>query len=133
MAQFKWYKIYSVNNNELDEHHKTLFDILSKLYDSSLHREYDHCIDPIIEELISYSCHHFLAEEQYMKNIGYNEIHKHLLEHSEFTQRTLQFKQVADKNVPKDSKKLIVYLRNWLINHIMFEDKKYSIQIGRGH
>jgi hemerythrin len=84
-------------------------------------------MDPIIEELISYSNNHFSAEEQHMKDIGYKEINKHILEHTDFTQRTLQLKQVADKNVPKASKELIVYLRNWLINHIIFEDKKYSI------
>jgi len=127
MAIFKWYKMYSVNNNELDEHHRTLFAIFNRMYDSSFRCESAHCMDPIIEELISYSNNHFSAEEQHMKDIGYKEINKHILEHTDFTQRTLQLKQVADKNVPKASKELIVYLRNWLINHIIFEDKKYSI------
>jgi hemerythrin len=84
----------------------------------------DHHIDPIIEELISYSCHHNLAEEQNMRNIGYKEIRKHLIEHSEFTHEIFQLQQAVDKNVPKVSKMLILYLDKWLINHIIFEDKK---------
>jgi hemerythrin-like metal-binding protein len=127
MALFKWYKMYSVNNNELDEHHRTLFGIFNRMYDRSLCCESANGIDPILKELISYSTNHFSAEEQFMKDIGYKEINKHILEHTDFTQRILQLKQVADKNVPKASKELIVHLKNWFINHIIIEDKKYSI------
>jgi hemerythrin len=127
MALFKWYKIYSVNNNELDEQHKTFLSIFNKLYGNCLHRENAYCIDTIIEELIAYSYHHFSVEEKYMRNIGYKEINKHISEHTEFTQKTFQLQQSVDKNVPWDSKKVIVYLRNWFINHIIFEDKKYAL------
>lgn len=127
MALFKWYKKYSVNNKELDEHHKTLFDIFNRLYDNCLGHDKAHCLDPIIDELVSYSNYHFSAEEQYMRHIGYDGIDKHILEHNDFKQRTLQLKQIADKDVPKATKELIVYLRNWLLNHIIIEDKKFSI------
>jgi hemerythrin len=127
MPLFKWYKKYSVNNKELDEHHKTLFGIFNRLYDNCLGRESANCLEPIVEELVSYSRYHFLAEEQHMMDIGYKEIDKHINEHRGFTKKTLYLQQVADKNAPEVTKELIVYLKNWLLNHIIIEDKKFSI------
>jgi hemerythrin-like metal-binding protein len=69
MALFKWYKIYSVNNNELDEQHKTIHSIFNNLYGNCLHRENAYCIDTILEELIAYSYYHFSVEEKIMRNI----------------------------------------------------------------
>jgi len=127
MALFKWYKKYSVNNNELDEHHKTLFDIFNRLYDNCLGQHEAHCIDPIIEELQSYSNYHFSAEEQYMRSIGFKEINKHISEHNEFTQRTLLLRQVAEKDEPEATKELVAFLGNWLLHHVIEEDKKYTV------
>lgn len=127
MALFFWYKHYSVNNDELDNHHKALFDIFNRLYDNCICAHKCNCIDPIIMELISYSNYHFSAKEQHMRDIGYKDIDKHKLEHRGFTDRTLQLQQVADKDEPEAIKELIEYLGLWLLNHVLDEDKKYSI------
>jgi len=84
-------------------------------------------LDPIVEELVSYSNDHFSAEEQHMKNIGYKDIDKQISEHRSFTQRALQLKNVADKNDLVLTKELIVFLGSWILNHVMEEDKKYSV------
>ena len=129
MALFKWYKSYSVNNEELDNHHKILFDIFNRLNDNCLGHESAKCLIPIIEELVSYSNYHFSAEEKHMRNIGYKEIDKHIIEHRGFTQKTLYLRQVADKNDPEVTKELIVYLGNWILKHIIKEDKKIQINL----
>lgn len=59
-----------------------------------------------------------------MSNIGYKEIDKHIFEHKSFTQRTLQLQQVADEDEPKATKELIVYIGEWILNHVIIEDKK---------
>ena len=127
MAIFKWYKKYSVNNNELDAHHKNLFVIFNRLYGNCLKQDNANCIDPILEELVSYANYHFTAEEHHMRNVGYKEIDKHILEHRSFTQKTLQLQDVANKDEAQATRELILYLRNWLLNHIIKEDKKFSI------
>jgi hemerythrin len=127
MALFKWYKKYSVNNNVLDDHHKILFDIFNRLYENCFSKDKANCLDPIIEELKSYSNYHFSAEEQHMRNIEYKELDKHIIEHRGFTQRTLQLQSVADMDEPEATKELIVFLGNWLLHHVIEEDKKYSI------
>jgi hemerythrin len=126
MELFSWCKYYSVNNDELDRHHKSLFDILNRLYASSLGDDYAKCLDPIIVELVLYSDYHIIEEEQYMRDVGYKEIDKHVLEHREFTQKILQLQQVADKDDLVTAKELIIFLGEWILNHIFDEDKNYA-------
>ena len=127
MALFTWYNKYSVNNEELDKHHKALFDILNKLYNSCLSKDDSIALGPTIEELVAYVDYHFAAEEQYMKNAGYNDIDKHISEHKIFKDRIFHLQQKKDINDIEVTKELIVYLGNWLLNHVIVEDKKYSI------
>jgi len=127
MVLFTWYKKYSVNNEELDNHHKVLFNTINKLYENCLGTDSPNCLEPIIDELVSYSKYHFSAEEQYMKSKGYKDTEKHIIEHRAFTQKTGELQQVVNKNDFELTKELIVFLGNWLLHHVMEEDKKYSI------
>ena len=127
MELFKWYKSYSVNNEELDNHHKTLCKIINMLYENCLVNNQANCLDPIVEELVSYSNYHFLAEDQHMRNIGYKDIDKHIIEHNDFKQRALQLQQVVNKNDIELTKELVIFLGNWFLHHVMEEDKKFSV------
>ena len=127
MELFKWHKTHSVNNEELDNHHKTLFNILNKLYENCMGTDIPHSLDPIVEELVSYSKYHFYAEEQHMRDIGYKDIEKQIAEHRSFSQRALQLQKVVNKDDIEHTKELIVFLGNWILKHVMEEDKKYSI------
>jgi len=127
MKLFTWYKKYSVYNEELDDHHKALFDILNRLYENCMLNKTAHCLRPIIEELVSYADYHFSAEERYMRLSGYADGDRHSAEHKAFTQRALQLRQVADKDDFELTKELIVFLGNWLLHHVMEEDRKFAV------
>jgi len=127
MELFKWHNKYSVNNDELDKHHKRLFNILNKLYENCMGTDLTNKIDPIVEELVAYSNEHFSAEEQHMRDIGYKDIDKQISEHRSFTQRALQLQKSVDKSDLEHTKELIVFLGSWILNHVMEEDQKYSI------
>jgi hemerythrin len=127
MSLFIWYKTYSVNNEELDNHHKALLDIINRLHDNCFGKDNTNCLDPIVEELVSYSSYHFTAEEQHMRNIGYKDIERHIVEHNEFAQKILRLQQVVNKNDFELTKELIVYIGNWICNHVLVKDKKYSV------
>jgi hemerythrin len=127
MPLFTWYNKYSVNNEELDSHHKKLFNIFNRLYDTCIHTENKNCIEPILEELLSYADYHFKAEEKYMADTGYKDIVNHTQMHCYFIERVMEMQQVEDKNDYKIIKELIVFLGNWLRIHIIEEDKKYAV------
>jgi hemerythrin len=131
MELFTWYSKYSVNDEELDEHHKKLFGIFNKLYNHCFVEKSINCLGPIIEELKSYSNYHFLAEEKHMKDMGYKEIDMHKNEHREFAIKTLQLQQLAEKNELEATKEFVVFLGTWLLQHVIEEDKKFSVRVGK--
>jgi len=84
-------------------------------------------LSSIYEELVSYINYHFSAEEQYMRNRGYSDTDRHIIAHNMFKERILLLQQDININNIVVTKELIVYLGNWLLNHVLVEDKKYSI------
>jgi len=127
MPLFTWYDKYSVNNEELDSHHKTLFDIFSRLYDNCLKAKSTHCVGPIIHDLLSYADYHFKAEEHYMEDAGYKDLLKHSQMHSYFIEKAMEMKKVENKDDLELTKELTVFLGNWLLHHVIEEDRKYKI------
>lgn len=127
MPLFTWYQKYSVNNEELDRHHKTLFDIFNRLYDKCLKAKGTDCVQPVINELLSYADYHFKAEEQYMKDTAYRDLLKHCQMHSYFIEKAMQMQKVENKEDLELTKELTVFLGNWLLHHVIEEDGKYKI------
>ena len=121
-----WDDKYSINNEELDRHHKTLFDIFNKLYDNCVENENGISFESLINELVSYTSYHFSAEEQSLRDIAYKDIDKHILEHKTFTDKILRLQSEHNIYDCEHSKELIVYLGYWILNHVIIEDKKIS-------
>jgi hemerythrin len=126
MPLVTWYKKYSVHNEELDNHHKKLFEILNKMYDTCLQAENVNCAGPIIEELIEYTDYHFSTEEKYMVQKGFKGIEEHRQLHKYFVDKLIEMRQVENKTDYDYKKELLVLLGNWILQHVTVEDKKYS-------
>jgi len=121
-----WYKRFSVNNEEIDKQHKALFDIFNRLYDRCVESDDNIDLKSLILELVSYTDYHFLAEEQYMRDTGYKDIDRHISEHRIFTETILQLQCDGYIKNYGQAKELLIFLRNWILNHIMEEDKKIA-------
>ena len=127
MPLVAWYKKYSVNNEELDGHHRKLFAILNRMYDSCLQAEDMDCVVPILEELIEYTDYHFSAEEKYMLARGYKGIEEHRQHHRYFRDKLLELRDCENKNDYDYKREVMVLLGNWILRHVTVEDKKYSV------
>lgn len=127
MPLLSWDNNYSVNNKELDHHHKEMCNILNMLYEYCVQTEKVYSIVPVLQEMISLLTYHFSAEEQYMADIGYKDIVNHIHLHQAFLKRVMKLKQVENQDDCELTKDLIVLLGNWLRKHVIEEDKKYSI------
>jgi len=127
MLRLNWYNRYSINNVELDNHHKKLFSIFNRMYDICMENNDTVVLKLLVDELVYYSDYHFKAEEQYMREIGYRDIDKHIAEHKYFTEWVIDFKRnyiTADLKICLD---LIKFLGDWLRNHVIEEDKKIAL------
>jgi hemerythrin len=127
MPLLNWYNRYSVNNAELDNHHKSLFGIFNRLYDICMTNDEVDSFESAVDELVSYSEYHFKAEEQYMRDIKYKDIERQISEHKYFTERVIELKQKSNTADHKLCHDIIVFLGNWLMHHVIEEDKKISL------
>lgn len=117
----------------VDEEHKELFRITDKA-NKYLHNDfaygngYDEIIG-ILQELKDYSERHFKDEEDYMERIEYEGLPAQRRAHESFIVR---FENIDMDAVDGDPKvyleSLIEFLLGWLINHILYTDKKIPLE-----
>ncbi|WP_347292384.1 hemerythrin family protein [uncultured Brachyspira sp.] len=73
--------------------------------------------------------YHFKTEEDIMKAINYKNIAKHSSKHRDFSNKILGEVKTYTANNYIDIVSLITYLRNWLFNHILIEDKAFVYEL----
>lgn len=123
-TNFMWRDDYKVFNNIIDKEHKELFNIALKALDYHNTNIKSH-IKLTIKELYDYMKKHFEHEEQYMSEIDYPHINYHKTLHEDIINQMNDFiKEINKMKLEEFEKKLIEYMDIWLINHIIFEDRK---------
>jgi hemerythrin len=127
MTLLNWDIRYSINNEEFDKQHKELFRIVNRLHDINVGNDIVNTYETTIAELASYADYHMKAEEQYMRDIGYKDIDKHIAEHEYFRQRIIDLKQGNIKDDLEQRHELIVFLGGWMLRHEIEEDKKIAL------
>jgi hemerythrin-like metal-binding protein len=126
MTLLAWKPEYSVHVADLDSDHQKLFSILNSVYENVMNSlEVDHIL-PIIDELLSFTNYHFSKEEQYMKETGFTGIEDHMAMHRELTLSIAALRNGYHNNDLEVSKDLIIVLGEWLLRHVLREDRKYS-------
>lgn len=130
MALFSWKSEYSVNDATLDSHHQQLFTLLNSIYENVMSSQQLDCVLPKFEELSEYTIHHFKEEEQYMREISFPDIDDHIAMHREFTKTICELRESYHNNDLEVARELIVVLGEWLLHHVLKEDRKYSLLSG---
>lgn len=130
---FFWKDSYSVNISDIDNQHKELFTIASKL--SNYIKEYDVITDQyddvkqIFNELTNYTIYHFQFEEDLMVNNGYEDIAIHKAQHDIFINKikSLEFNEDIYINQKRSMLEALSFLLDWVSNHILITDMKYKV------
>jgi len=122
---FPWKEEYSVAIPEIDEQHKSITSMLNTLYEAFLKNEHDTKIGGIVKGLASYARYHFATEERYFSIYGYSDRFAHMAEHAAFIAKVEEFKNDYAARKSDLTQKVIDFLREWLIHHILIEDRKY--------
>ena len=122
-----WQANYALGMAEIDEQHKMLFDIMSRLWDGIVRNARASEMTPMLEELERYTVMHFTEEETFMRSIGYPQIDAHVALHRRFVQKITEEKAKTEQG-ERTSLELLHFLRDWLVNHILVEDKRYVAQ-----
>lgn len=122
----QWNSSFSVKHAELDEQHKKLVNLINSLYSAFKQGKGTNELSKILIELISYTSHHFSAEEKIMREIEFNKIEEHLEEHKELVRQVVQFQKDFDAGKVTIGYDIMNFLKDWLEKHILESDMMYA-------
>lgn len=127
MTYFAWSEDYSVHLRVIDNDHKDLVNTVNTLHDAISGGAQRGQIGRIIGNLAKYVDEHFSREEALMETYDYPGLAQHKRIHRHLT-RTVYAVRIIFGSKPKiiDPGKLLAFLRDWLIHHILEEDTKYA-------
>lgn len=126
MSYLEWSDSFSVKVKEIDDQHKKLIGMINKLHDAMLANRGREVQEEIIFEMLEYVSYHFTTEEKYMSSFAYPDYEAHKREHLEFAAEVADLKARIDRGALMLSIMPLSLLRDWLQNHILVTDMKYS-------
>jgi hemerythrin len=129
MALFAWRDDYSVKVPSIDVQHHKLVDMLNGLHDGMVSGTSRERLAPLLGGLIEYTATHFAHEEELFAQYGYPDSAKHTQEHQDLVKKVLDFKGKFDKGSSSLTMELMMFLKNWLLEHILGSDKAYSAHL----
>ena len=124
----QWKEEYEVGVAEIDEQHQKLIDIANRVYELMRNElaldKYDQIVE-ILQELKEYTVYHFHFEEGLMQKAKYKKRFSHKILHQNFLAKVEAVDLAAlDENQEEYLVKIMDFIANWLIDHIVGEDKK---------
>ncbi len=123
---YRWTNEYSVNVPELDKEHQFLFSALNDFYEGLKQGIPKANINKLIDSLLNYTQFHFSHEEEIMFESNYPGLENHKREHRQFIEKTLEFSTKFKEGKLLISLEVTGFIKDWIVNHILNEDQKYS-------
>lgn len=125
MALMKWSDMLSVKVARFDKEHQNLIAIINDLHEAMMVGKGKEVVTSILKRLMDYTSTHFKSEELVLSQYGYPDLAQQKAEHKKFINQILDIQKqlLENKAFPTT---VLSFLRDWLNNHIMKEDKKYG-------
>ncbi len=107
-----------------DFQHRQLMDLFFKVKEAKANDTGKDVLKYSVAFLAMYVNHHFKLEEEYMDIYYYPDTQKHKQEHKDLIKKIKIFREKFASYDDKAIDKLLVTLNNWILNHILGDDKK---------
>lgn len=131
MTRFVWSEEFELGIDIIDHQHQRIVEYINQIYDiaaaepNTVKVENTAEIKQVLASLVDYTVSHFAFEEALMEEADYPELSEHQLVHRQFTGLIENLKARCEQG-EEVSQKLATVLQQWLIQHIMTEDKGYA-------
>ena len=126
MALIQWNDSLSVNVAEIDRQHQKLIKMINDLSEAMKEGKGNDILGEILTSLVDYTKTHFKQEETYFDRFGYPDADSHKKIHEAFVTKISEFQAGLEEGSLSLSVRVMVFLSDWLRNHINGIDKKYS-------
>ena len=126
MDHFVWKDNFGIGIDEIDDQHKLFLDYVNDCY-NAVYRDHDSRVtDATIYDLKTYAATHFLFESELMREIGYPDRENHIRLHGYFVSQITDMEKAQAAGNKRTVESLVVFLKDWFLNHILEHDKKYA-------
>jgi len=126
MSLITWSDSLSLNIEEIDKQHKKLVNIVNELYQGMLNGESKAALGIALNQLYEYTKLHFSFEESLMSQYGYQGTEEHKANHHMFINKLEKLKVNVSCGYTMLGMEMISFLRLWITEHIMKDDKSYA-------
>jgi len=129
VSKIEWNDSFSVNNAEIDNQHKKWIEIYNQMHDRMIDTtdiDYNGICKEALSSMHDYARTHFRFEEEYLEKIRYPEIVKHRRKHKDFSTMIYSYLRGMEEGKLILNTEVIKLIKNWLLDHIMIEDKKFA-------
>ena len=114
----------------IDKEHQTLFEIMERanrlIHNYVVGDAYDSIME-ILQELKQYTVCHFSFVVEYMESIHYAGLDAQKRAHAAFIDKIEGIRtEDIDQNPREYLESLMEFLLGWLVNHILYSDKKIA-------
>lgn len=120
-----WNYSVSVNNFDMDEHHRNLFSLINQIFKSLKQKSSNDVVIQLFKELKDYTMYHFSEEEKFMERLSFPELAIQKEAHSKFLKQVDEYVN-SFVSGEKIGAEIAVTLYDWLNTHIAIMDKKYA-------
>ena len=110
----------------IDEQHRNLVESINALHQYMLDGKGSDVLKPVLASLIEYVILHFSEEERLMKRYNYPMFLTHKREHDKYVQKIKEFIRKNKSDTPLLAREILLFLGDWVRNHISREDQAYS-------
>ncbi len=126
MAFLNWSDEFSTGVAAYDAEHKKLMAMINELHDAMTAGTAKSKLGDILDRLVTYTVEHFNHEERVLARHNYPGLAEHKRQHELLKKQVLEFRAKASSGASLFSIELSKFLKDWLLQHIQREDKKYG-------
>ncbi len=119
-----WSDVNRVGIPIIDEQHRGIISSINSLHYFMQTGRGHEIIRPTMIIIKQYTLVHFKTEENLLSEAGYPELERHLLLHRALVNKTNRI--AVGKNPKNDADTILRFLKQWWLNHINSEDRKYA-------
>ena len=125
MALIDWTDEFKTGIESVDNQHRKLVEIVNKFDEAAKKGKGSRIMNEILNDLIGYTTEHFSDEERLLEDAGYAKLKQHKSQHRQLLQKVERLQFEFDQQGKRITAEVREFLKYWLINHILKEDKAY--------
>ncbi|MEF3255582.1 MAG: bacteriohemerythrin [Deferribacterales bacterium] len=122
----EWSSKIETGVKKFDEQHKELIRLLNKFYAAMQEGKSRSVMGEILKELANYTVYHFQSEEEAFKKFNYPQKTDHERSHKNLVEQVVKVINDFESGKEVVGINLLEFLKQWVVNHIMKEDKEYG-------